>query len=310
MTTTQKNAITGSIPTGLLVYDTTLLAINHYNGSAWSSISSAASNPVVVAINNTNSPYSLTTATDILVCTASAGGINITIPTAIGNSGKIFRLIRTDTTLANPINIFTTSSQTIGGPSPLNKRYMWTANETWNIVSDGANWQIISHDADTEWVNDGATIITATTTNPTKGTTPAVDRSIWRRNGKTMSVQLTFKNGGTGSATGSGDYLFTIPQSANISIDTTLLTPYTTIEGGGAFASVGSSLGSASAFDGGNFGVGFTVLYNSTKFRIFYMDGFNTGFNGTGCVGSGKGGMQSDAAYVASYAVPIAIWDA
>jgi hypothetical protein len=125
-----------------------------------------------------------------------------------------------------------------------------------------------------------------------------------------MSVQLTFKNGGTGSNTGIGDYLFTIPQSANLTIDTATLVPYVVVEGGGAFVSVGSSLGSASAFDSGNFGVGFTVLYNTTKFRIFYMDGFNTGFNGTGCVGSGKGGMLVDAAYVATYAVPITNWDA
>jgi hypothetical protein len=298
MTTTQKNAITGTIPTGLLVYDTTLLALNHYNGSAWASISGSASNPVVVAINNTNSPYSLTTATDILVCTASSGAITITLPTAVGNSGKIFRLIRTDTTLANAITINTTSSQTIGvGKST---RYMWTANESWQIVSDGANWQIISHLAQTGYTTTATLTITAVTTSPSKGTaTIQRDENVWRRDGADLLCTAIFAKSANGTATiGSGDYLFALPLSL-----THTLPVYTgTIDQFKNYP-MGTSY---SVANGSKIVGGIALPYSTTTYR---MSGFSaTDSNSISSIYN-QITASADLVYSATYRCPITNWD-
>jgi hypothetical protein len=300
MTTAQKNAITGSIPTGLLVYDTTLLAINHYNGSAWASISGAASNPVVVAINNTNSPYSLTTATDILICTASSGAITINLPTAVGNSGKIFRLIRTDTTLANVITINATSPQIIGGFAI---RRMWTANESWNIVSDGANWQIISHEAETGWIDDGPVVVTATTTNPVKGTM-TIDKTIWRRMGSFIEVRSHLVGTSTTSS-GSGDYLVAIPKAANITMDNTYMNYVTGVNStSGAVSNIGEFIYADSANE---LGWGNVIPYDNTRVRarFWYTSGGTTPLRQVWHSGFGlhKG-------YQLKYSAQIAFWDA
>jgi hypothetical protein len=300
MTTTQKNAITGSIPTGLLVYDTTLLAINHYNGSAWSSISSAASNPVVVSINNTNSPYSLTTATDILVCTASSGAITINLPTAVGNSGKVFRLTRTDTTLANAITINATSSQTIGGFAI---RRMWTINETWQIVSDGANWQILSHEAETGWIDDGVVVVTATTTNPTKGTM-TIDKTIWRRVGSFIEVRSHLQGSST-TSNGSGDYLVAIPQAANIVMDSTYMNYVTGVN---SFSGAGSNIGEfIYANNSTELGWGNVIPYDNTRVRarFWYTSGGTTPIRQIWHSGFGLHN-----GYQLKYSAQIAYWDA
>jgi hypothetical protein len=297
MTTAQKSAITGTVPTGLLVYDTTLLALNHYNGSAWSSISGTASNPVVLSITSANSGLVLTTATDVVICTASAGAIVVTLPNPVGISGKIFRLIRTDTTLANPISIDTASGKTIGG---VLIRRMYTANETWNLVSDGANYQVISHQAQTNWTTTPTLTITAVTTAPTKGTaTINRDENVWRRDGSDLLCTAVFAKSANGTATiGSGDYLFALPLGL-----THTLPVYT--GAGDQFKNY--PMGTCySIANGSKIVLGIALPYSTTTYRLL---GFSpTDSNSISSIYN-QITASADLVYSATYRCPITNWD-
>lgn len=71
----------------------------------------------------------------------------------------------------------------------------------------------------TDWVNDGASILGAQTTAPTKGTI-ATDSVRWRRVGDTMEMRWNYVQTTAGTV-GSGYYLITIPDS--YAIDTAKL---------------------------------------------------------------------------------------
>lgn len=208
MTSTQKIAISGAIP-GSLVFDATNQCLSVYNGSTWLN---GLITPRVVTINNTSSPYTLGLTTDILVCNGASGAISITLPNAVGISGKIYQIIRTDTSLTDLTKVVTLNtvlSQTIGGSTT---RRLWTANESWQIVSDGANWQILGHLATTAWATLNTITITGNPTAPVKGTGVTIDRYLWQRNGQNLNFTIQFyRSGGTGQTAGSGSYDFRIP---------------------------------------------------------------------------------------------------
>jgi hypothetical protein len=137
------------------------------------------------------------------------------------------------------------------------------------------------------WTSAGAITITATTTNPTKGATRTQDNISYRQIGaKEWEVVLTYiQTALTGGASGSGDYLITLPNS--LSFDTTL--PSQQIYTGGVGASVWSHLPYVIPNCNGtitNNTVGgqiFPMVYNATKFRILTMT-YGTGIQ---CWGSG-----------------------
>jgi hypothetical protein len=93
--------------------------------------------------------------------------------------------------------------------------------------------------ADTDWVDGGPVGITASTTNPTKGTA-IQDKIYWRRNGDSMEIRVEYSQTAGGTA-GSGDYLITIPASQHI--DASKVNISNTITGGiAAFSSVGGGV--------------------------------------------------------------------
>jgi hypothetical protein len=71
---------------------------------------------------------------DIVLVTA---GVTITLPTAVGISGKVFNIKRTG---ASAVTVATTSSQTIDGSTTY---VLNTANQNLTVVSNGANWFIL-----------------------------------------------------------------------------------------------------------------------------------------------------------------------
>jgi hypothetical protein len=115
--------------------------------------------PTVVTTSSLT--YNMPSTSTILIATASSNAITITLPTAIGIQKVYYKIVRTDTTLANVITINTTLSQTIGGSGTSKK--MYTANEVWEFESDGANWQIINHFAKTAFATVSSPVVTATT---------------------------------------------------------------------------------------------------------------------------------------------------
>lgn len=82
--------------------------------------------------------YTLTLADDVVTGSVSGGTFTLTLPSAVGLTGKQYILKRTDQTLGTMLNIATTSSQTING---VTSTTLATQYEELTVISDGANWQ-------------------------------------------------------------------------------------------------------------------------------------------------------------------------
>lgn len=131
MTTAQKLAV--SSPTaGMVVYDTDMKGISYYNGTAWTT-----TNNKNVATKTAN--YTALQSDDVILGDATSGAITITLPTAVGFSGKVFNIKKTDSSV-NSVTIATTSSQTIDGAltAPLISQY-----QSFTLVSNGTNWSVL-----------------------------------------------------------------------------------------------------------------------------------------------------------------------
>ena len=131
MTTAQKNAI-ASPTAGMVVYDTDMKGISFYNGTAWTT-----TNTLSVSTKTAN--YTGLYSDDVILGDATSGAITITLPTAVGFSGKVFNIKKTDSSV-NSVTIATTSSQTIDGAltAPLISQY-----QSFTLVSNGTNWSVL-----------------------------------------------------------------------------------------------------------------------------------------------------------------------
>lgn len=84
--------------------------------------------------------YTVLITDDVVLVSGSA--FTLTLPTAVGNTGKVLTLKKTDSSFANIITIDANSTETIDGNLTVT---MNTQNETYVIFSDGSNWQIKDH---------------------------------------------------------------------------------------------------------------------------------------------------------------------
>lgn len=150
------------------------------NGFTWTSTISTSA---YRSVTTTDSP---TTADDILAL--SGASFTVTLFTAVGNTGKVLTFINNGTSLTQIYTFNTTSAQTIGGVA--SGSYILTTNgERLRIVSDGANWQIIEHDAITPWVSYTPTF--------TGFGTVTVQAFVWRRVGDSVEISGKFTLGTT-----------------------------------------------------------------------------------------------------------------
>lgn len=75
----------------------------------------------------------------ILLVSAAAGAVIITLPTAVANKGKEFTIKKTDNS-ANAVTIDGNGAETIDGDAT---RALALQYESLDIISDNANWMII-----------------------------------------------------------------------------------------------------------------------------------------------------------------------
>lgn len=171
----------------------------------------------------------LTTDSTIL---ASGSAFTITLPTAIGVTGKQYTIKKTDASLSNQITIATTSSQTIDG---VTTRKVSTQFEQFTVVSDGANWNVVSHTYPSAWV---AYTPTLTGFGTVTGTA-----FLSRRVGDSLEIQGTFTTGTTAgvAATVTLGYGGT---NANVTTDATVISA--SLVGVAGYGTVNTVL-----FDGG-----------------------------------------------------------
>lgn len=153
------------------------------------------------------------------------------------------------------------------------------------------------------WTDAGATTITATTSNPTKGTS-SLDKIRWRQVGDSMEIRVEYVQSGAGLA-GSGDYLLQIP--SGYSIDSSKVTFDTAVEGGSSDYTLNNGLGTASLNVTGNGFLGTVVAYDSTRVRVLGLSvASSIPGNSTGAWGSSFYDLSSASTnLVAVFTVPI-----
>ena len=169
------------------------------------------------SVTTTDSP---TIADDVLAL--SGASFTITLPTAVGNTGKEFTFLHEGTSLTQVYTFNTTSSQTIGGiASGVYKLY--TNGEKLKIFSDGANWKISNHVTNTAQADAGALVYSSAShyvfTVPSSSITVG---TIYTSNGNTFYVSATTSSStslscyGTGSPGASGTLTFVSGTSGNV----------------------------------------------------------------------------------------------
>lgn len=79
------------------------------------------------------------TADDVLNC--SSASFTITLPTAAGNSGKIFEIVHAGTSGTQLYTVDGSGTETVGGQLT---RVLYTNGESIKIISDGTNWTVLS----------------------------------------------------------------------------------------------------------------------------------------------------------------------
>lgn len=156
----------------------------------------------------------------------------------------------------------------------------------------------------TDWVDGGPLVLSATTTAPTKGGTIVVDKVWWRRNGENAEVRIEYRQTSAGVA-GSGDYLFRMPSS--LEIDTNKVTVYATVEGWNSNFLNNNTVGSSQGGNGANQFFGGVVVYDKDYVRL---TGGDDSLAQQGFIASAGAYNISGASiyYLATFKVPIKDW--
>lgn len=94
---------------------------------------------ISAAITTVTGATTLTQSNSTVLADATSAGYNVTLPTAVGITGRMYTVKKIDST-GNTVTIATTSSQTIDGVTTKAISTQWTG---YTMQSDGANWVII-----------------------------------------------------------------------------------------------------------------------------------------------------------------------
>lgn len=250
--------------------------------------------------------YTATGDETVIPCDASAAAFTVTLPAASTMTGKVLTIIKTDSDISKPVTIDANASEQII-PSVQSGQLtyiLYTQYESVTIKCDGSNWYVVNAQNTTPWTNSGTNTVTATTSSPTKASGITVDKLWWRRVGKNVELRCEYAQSNTTSAAaGSGDYLWRIP--SNMSIDTTSLTAFTTVIGGGASADttncVGNGIGRISVMV--NISV---IVYDATNVRYYVQ---STGNGGMVSSTTGYAFTTANFSMNVEYRVPISGWN-
>ena len=227
-------------------------------GMSWSSTSGAA-----VGITAITSSVTLGSSCDYIF--VSGGTFTITLPNAASFLIKPITITRTDQNLSLGIYF----DGLIGGST---NWVFWTLNEKLTIIPDGTNWQIVDRYAKTTWNLQSGITILATSVHPTKGSSRQTDNLWWRRDGDSVELRYEYRqDSNTGAASGTGDYLFLLPEGLNI--DSNKLTLYSVVAGNYLRP---NNVGSAQVSGAGSTYPGVVDAYSGGALRITFTNASTT----------------------------------
>lgn len=128
--------------------------------------------------------YNLEVRDQIIPLNATGGAFSHFLPSAVYTRGQTFTFIKTDSS-NNAITLDGFGAETIGGATT---KFLRSQYESWQLLSDGTNYQIISHRASTDWNSTLAWTFT--------GLGTVTNNSVFtRRAGDTMFVKGSVTNG-------------------------------------------------------------------------------------------------------------------
>jgi hypothetical protein len=165
------------------------------------------------AVVSKTTTYSALTTDNVILVDDSGGSWTLTLPTAVGLTGREYVIKKTNSGLTTAVTVATTSSQTIDGNASGYYK-MSTQNQALSIISDNANWQVQTHKTITPWA---AIPSFSSLLNGGWGTISAVNM-FWRRVGDTLEIWGSFVVGSTSSIAASMTLL------GSLSIDYTKFT--------------------------------------------------------------------------------------
>lgn len=179
------------------------LKSNGSSAPSWAAVTTGSN--AVVSVTTT---YAVLTTDYQINASASGGAFTITLPTAVGASGKEYVIKRTDQTLANIITLATTSSQTIDG---VTTKTLATQYESWKVISDGANWFVSEHRA-------SAPASTWTPTLAGFGTVSNLS-AVWYRSGLDLVYEVAFTAGTVSAVPATFSLPSGLTTASNLAVD-------------------------------------------------------------------------------------------
>lgn len=177
-----------------------------------------AGQQIARTLTSKTSNYTATPADSLIQCGSGTAAIILFDP--ILNPGYTIQIKKTFSSL-DPI--------TITGSMSFSSNVI-SLNEILTLQSTAtAGWLVINRDYPRAWIGPSNISLTASVSNPTKGSA-SVDTIWYRREGNTMICRVAYKQTGVGSA-GSGAYFLGVP--AGWQIDANYVTLDTNVSAGG-----------------------------------------------------------------------------
>jgi hypothetical protein len=168
--------------------DTAATLPTFHNGTAWRILKFLHS-----PLSAKTTTATLTLKEEAVTANANGAAFTITLPTAVGNTGKIYAVKKIDSTF-NAVTLDGNASETIEGSTTTTLN---TQNECLTIISDGANWRILERYIPSVWTAFTPTGSWVSNTTYT---------GFWRRVGDSIDVDMTLKLSGA-------------PTSANLNVN-------------------------------------------------------------------------------------------
>lgn len=145
-----------------------------YDGAVFVKIAIGSAGALVVQSKSVSFTADITD--DLYICDAQSNAITATLPTAIGNIGKVFQFNRIDAGQVFEVLIATTGGQTI---QSFTETRICDQGSNIKVVSDGANWQMLDRTEDTVIVLDRHNLSVNNPVSPLTG--------VWQTRALTVS---------------------------------------------------------------------------------------------------------------------------
>lgn len=133
---------------------------------------------LIYSVTSKSAAYTAATSDNVILCDASGGAFTITTYTAVGNTGRVLTIKKTDSS-TNAVTVDPNASETVDGGSTfsLDEQYNYIV-----LMSDGTNWVIVGGKYE-EWTRFRLSFGNVNNGSATASTIPAFTSQIGNNTG-------------------------------------------------------------------------------------------------------------------------------